>query len=122
MFVGSAFRRRSRGPAEAGLHGTRDGSPQMRGDWCQLRQPLVRFDERLLALAVTEPQLVLAVSGVLVEAAARHACDADVLRQIPRELHIVAEAESADVGHDVVRAERLEAREVMPLEDLEQDV
>ena len=59
---------------------------------------------------------------VLVEAAARHGGDADVLHQIPRELDIVGEAERADVGHDVVRAVRLVAREVVALEDLEQHV
>ena len=59
---------------------------------------------------------------VLIEAAARHGGDTDILHQIPGERDVVAEPEAADVGHDVVRARRRVADELVAAENLEQQV
>src|SRR5207248_11117654 len=94
----------------------------MYADRDELLQPPIRILQRLVALAETESQLRAAVRRILVEAAPRHGGHADVLHQIPRELDVVAEAELTDVGHDVVRAERLIDGVVMLIEDVDEHV
>src|SRR5438128_5139970 len=88
----------------------------------ELRESAVSFSERLVLLAETEPDFRPPLVRALVEAAAGHGRHPHIFHQVPRELDIVAEAERADVGHDVVRTEGLVAREVMALEHVEQHI
>src|SRR5262249_21724233 len=67
--------------------------------------------QRLLFLAEAEADLRAAGLGMAVEAAAGHACDADVRDEIASKRDVIRKAERRDVRHDVVRALRLVAHE-----------
>ena len=94
----------------------------MHADLEELFEAAVRFGERLVALAETEPQLGAAGFRIAIEAAAGDRGHTHFLHQIARERDIIGKSERGDVGHDVVRAARDIACEAPALEDVEQAV
>src|SRR5436190_11573894 len=86
----------------------------------QRREPRFGGGQGLVFLAETEADLRAARGAVAVEAAARHAGDADIRHQMPRERDVVREAEGRDVRHDVVRALRRVTDESRVAQDAEQ--
>src|SRR5579859_1646056 len=83
---------------------------------CQLFQPPRCLVQCLRLFAEGETYLLGSVLWMLVKTRSGHAGDADVLDQVGGELHVVGEAEGADVGHHVIRAPRTVADEAGLLE------